>query len=387
MDVGATAVAQDEPDSQEDAGPIRDEVVQRALRALLEDAERCEGTLRRVDIDRTYVKKGLTVSECEQVESGLREHQITVNEDDDEEESAVPASDGQARTRRKYLTEQEERDYGRKIQLAARIAAEGTNDGEFAIRVSRDAQHAKVQFVESNIRYVWKLANQIGPKQHLAIDDLFQEGMTGLLRATDLYDPERGFRFKTYATWWIRQKMHRAIANDDRTVRLPVYVRQNLSRIRRAERQLGSELGRAPTDRELANALGTEPERLAQFLWRVQETACVEADAPIGDGDDTIISGLSDSSTPSAFDIVAQRELRENLKELLSSLLSPREEHILRMRFGLDGRDSHTLQTIGDSYRITRERVRQIEAKALRKLRHAAHRRLLRYYFDEPFGG
>jgi RNA polymerase primary sigma factor len=368
-------------------GQIREDIIARALGALLEDAKRCDGSLKRADVDRTYVKKHLTISECEHVERALLEAGVAIldTERDEDDASSSPA-EAAPQTRQRFLTEQEERDLGRKIQLAAQIEREGRADSDFARRALHDAQEARTRFVESNIRYVWKLAWEKGPRQHLTVEDLFQEGMIGLLRATEGFDPDRGFRFKTYATWWIEQKMFRAIANDDRMVRLPVHLRDQIARVRRAEKLLALEIGRPPTEREVATALGVDVERLVKLKMHVHETTCLEADAPIGDGDATIVSSVPDGSVPSPFDVVAAQQTRKNIRRVLNDLLTPREENVLRLRFGLDRRNNHTLETIGILYGVTRERIRQIEAKALRKLKHPAQRRMMSFYFGAEFG-
>lgn len=362
---------------------VRADLLDRVLRALLQDAERGEGELRRSDVNRAYVRRSLTIRECEVIEKSLGEHGIIITEDADETEELLEdqyGSSAQIFRRSGFLTDAEERECGRKIQLALQVtegAAEGSK--EFLDRILRDAEAARARFVETNVRYVWARARRARSK-HLTIDDLFQEGMVGLLRATQTYDPDRGFRFKTYASWWIDQKMQRAIADQDRTIRLPVHLQERIRKIRRAESRLALAIGRPPTESELANALGVDAERLAKLLWRVNEAMCIEGDAPIGDGDETIFSGIADTDSPTAFDIVAERELQEGLKEVLSTHLSPREEWVLRMRFGLNGVGESTLQVIGDVLGVTRERIRQIEAKALRKLLRA--RRPLRPYFD-----
>jgi RNA polymerase sigma factor (sigma-70 family) len=145
------------------------------------------------------------------------------------------------------------------------------------------SQVGTVCIVAGNIRYVQMLARRHGQKKHLTLEDLIQEGMIGLLRATDLFDPERGFRFKTYATWWIEQRMQRAIADDDRLVRLPVYLHDTVKRVKRAEARLTLATGTAPTPDQLANAIGMDPERLQKLLWRVQATEVIEGDSPVGE--------------------------------------------------------------------------------------------------------
>ena len=252
-------------------------------------------------------------------------------------------------------------------------------DAAYVDRVRADADKARATFVAGNLRYVEMLARRRGQKKHLSLEDLVQEGVIGLMRATDLYDPERGFRFKTYATWWIEQRIRRAIADGDRVVRLPVHLQEKMTRIRRAEARLTLANGKAPTSDELATAIGMDSERLMKLLWRIQATNCIEGDAPIGE--DTTLLALAVDPTESAFDIVSYRELQERFSDILLTL-SPREERVLRMRFGIGLDRDHTLESVGQEYSVTRERIRQIEAKALGKLRHFVRSTRLRGFLD-----
>ncbi|UAJ11067.1 sigma-70 family RNA polymerase sigma factor [Glacieibacterium megasporae] len=242
-----------------------------------------------------------------------------------------------------------------------------------------DADRARATFLAGNLRYVEKLARRRGQRKHLALEDLVQEGVIGLLRATDLYDPERGFRFKTYATWWIEQRIRRAIADGDRVVRLPVHLQERIARIRRAEARWTLVNGKAPTSGELSIAIGMDPERLMKLLWRVQATDCIEGDAPVGE--DTTLLAFAVDQTASAFDVASHSQLQERFRDILTTLTA-REERILRMRFGIGLDRDHTLESVGREFEVTRERVRQIEAKALRKLSHVVRSKRLRGFLD-----
>ena len=362
---------------------FRADLAERVLKSLLADAERAEGDLKRTDIDRTYVRRKLTIPECEWVEKHIRDSAVRIiedDEDDDEGEASTPGDAFLGRRKTKFLTEVEERELGRKIHLARRVKEEG-GAPEFVARILEDAKRAKLRFVETNIRYVHKLARQTRHLRHLTEDDLFQEGMMGLLHATELYDPELGFRFKTYATWWIQQRIHRAIDDTERTVRLPVHVQEKIRKIRGKKVKLALELNREPSLRELANYIGIDKEWLAKLLWRFHATDCLEADAPITEDGDPLISFQADDDADSAFEIVARQELRSNISAVLATL-PPRTERVLRMRFGLDGGTGQTLEEIGQVFNVTRERIRQIEAKALRKLKHPSRSRILRSFLD-----
>ncbi|WP_421935416.1 sigma-70 family RNA polymerase sigma factor [Phenylobacterium sp.] len=360
---------------------MRPDLVERVFKSLGADAERGEGQLKRSDVNRTYLRRQLSIAECVELEGRLVGAGYTLVDDDEDVPIDDEAADATGPKRRvRYLTHAEERELGRRIQLAAQLPADVSHlDGDYVRRVKRDAEMARGTFVASNLRYVEMLARRRGERRYIATEDLKQEGVIGLLRAVELYDPERGFRFKTYATWWIEQRMDRAIADEDRIIRLPVHLHEKLVKIRRARSKLTFVNGRPPTDEELAEALGIDPERLMKLLWRVQATDVAEGDSLIGE-DVTLLSVVPDQGA-SQFDILSQRELEERFEDLLSTL-TPREERILRMRFGIGLDRDYTLESIGQEYSVTRERIRQIEAKALSKLKHPAKSRRLRGFLD-----
>lgn len=363
---------------------VRFELVDKILQSLLEDADRCEGELARADVNRAYFRRNLTISECAEVEKALHHKAINIIEGDEEgdgEDEEFTRVNSIPLPAKAYLTESEEIDCGRKIQFAKKIKTENTDvDPAFSQRVYREAAEAKKRFAESNLRYVWKLARQMARGQHLTTEDLFQEGMIGLHKATGLWDPELGFRFKTYATWWIQQSMHRAKDNGDRTVRIPVHLKTKLNRIRRTRSKLAGELGRFPTLDELAAVLGMQPHSLQKLMWRVHITNVVEADAPVGE-ETTMLDLRADDEAETAFDRVADLELHDVLQEILLQL-APREERIIRMRFGFGDNQDRTLDTIGQQFGVTRERIRQIEAKAMKKLMNPFRMRMLKSFFD-----
>lgn len=370
----------DEVDTDDFARIVRPDFVAKAFKALSADAQRGGGTLARADVNRTYWRRKLSITECVEIEGLLASTGHSILEDDEE----IPIQDGASpsigRRKVRYLNEAEERELGRRIQLALQLPeiTDGL-DADYVNRVRADADKARATFVAANLRYVEKLARRRGQKKHLALEDLVQEGVIGLMRATDLYDPERGFRFKTYATWWIEQKIRRAVADGDRLVRLPVHLQEKMTRIKRAEAKLTLANGKAPTSEELATAIGMDSERLTKLLWRVQATDCIEGDAPIGN-DMTLLAFAADPSE-SAFDIVSYQELQYRFSDILLTL-SPREERVLRMRFGIGLSQDHTLESIGQEYSVTRERIRQIEAKALGKMKHFVRSSRLRGFLD-----
>ncbi len=370
---------EEQVDTDEFATVVRADLVAKAFKALDADAQRGGGKLARADVNRTYLRRKLSIAECLEVETLLTSggHEIIEEDDTPSVDGALAAS---SRRKLRYLNETEERELGRRIQLALQLPEDTCDlDTAYVERVRTDADRARAMFVASNLRYVEKIARRLGQKKHLALEDLIQEGVIGLMRATDLYDPDRGFRFKTYATWWIEQRIRRAIADGDRLVRLPVHLHEKMTKVRRAEARLSLANGKAPTPDELAIAIGMDAERLMKLLWRVQATDCIEGDAPVGE--DTTFLALTIDPGESAFDIVAYRELQERFRDVLATL-TPREERIVRMRFGIGLDRDHTLESVGQEYGVTRERIRQIEAKALRKLRHFVRSKCLRGFLE-----
>ncbi len=376
------------------AKTVNMEELQNQLQAMIAQGKK-DGMIRASDLTALLEKMTLTPEKIEEVydrfdamniqivtgELDLGDDlDITIDVDGDgdidlnglEEEELVDPVDLAA----EYSLDDPVRMYLKEIGQVKLLSAE--EEVELAKKVAEGDQNAKNKLTEANLRLVVSIAKKYSGRG-LHILDLIQEGNTGLIRAVDKFDWTKGNKFSTYATWWIRQAITRAIADQARTIRVPVHMVEVINKATRCNRKLVQELGREPTVEEIAKELGLPVEKIIEANRTAADT--LSLDTPVGDEEDTSIgSFVEDERTPGPADATSNALLAEALKEILDTL-TEREADVLRMRFGMyDGR-THTLEEVGQIFGVTRERIRQIENKAIRKLRHPSRAKKIRDFY------
>ena len=369
------------------------EQMQKQLQELLAKGKK-EGMIRAADLNALLEKMTLSTEKIEEVYDKIEAMniQILTNELDldlgddlemgldgddidlsglDEEDLVDPVD-----LAAEYSLDDPVRMYLKEIGQVKLLSAE--EEVELAKKVAEGDQNAKNKLTEANLRLVVSIAKKYSGRG-LHILDLIQEGNTGLIRAVDKFDWQKGNKFSTYATWWIRQAITRAIADQARTIRVPVHMVEVINKATRCNRKLVQELGREPTVEEIAKELNLPVEKIIEANRTAADT--LSLDTPVGDEEDTSIgSFVEDERTPGPADATSNALLAEALKEILDTL-TEREADVLRMRFGMyDGR-THTLEEVGQIFGVTRERIRQIENKAIRKLRHPSRAKKIRDFY------
>ena len=367
-----------------------EEKFQAKLQGLLEMAKKKKMVIEDTEIIRYFndaKEIELNLERMEQIFSFLESHNVdilTITEEDDDEELLLEDLEEDVDVDKIDISvpdgvsiEDPVRMYLKEIGKVPLLSAE--EEIELAKRMEEGDEQAKQKLAEANLRLVVSIAKRYVGRGMLFLD-LIQEGNLGLIKAVEKFDYRKGYKFSTYATWWIRQAITRAIADQARTIRIPVHMVETINKLIRVSRQLLQELGREPTPEEIAAEMNMPVDRVREILKISQEPVSLET--PIGEEEDSHLGDfIQDDNVPVPSDAAAFTLLKEQLVEVLGTL-TEREQKVLRLRFGLDDGRARTLEEVGKEFNVTRERIRQIEAKALRKLRHPSRSRKLKDYLD-----
>ena len=365
------------------------------LKGLVELAKKKKNVLENQEVKDYFQDMPLTDQQMEKVYQYLEGHGVDVlriSENESDVDSLLLLSDDDINLEDEEEVDMENLDlsvpegisiedpvrmYLKEIGKVPLLSAE--EEIELAQRMEQGDESAKKRLAEANLRLVVSIAKRYVGRGMLFLD-LIQEGNLGLIKAVEKFDYRKGYKFSTYATWWIRQAITRAIADQARTIRIPVHRVETINKLIRVSRQLLQELGREPSPEEIAEEMNMSVERVREILKISQEPVSLET--PIGEEEDSHLGDfIQDDNVPVPADAAAFTMLKEQLEDVLSTL-TDREQKVLRLRFGLDDGRARTLEEVGKEFNVTRERIRQIEAKALRKLRHPSRSRKLKDYLD-----
>lgn len=348
------------------------EITQKYLQDLLDDIKSGDVTkISYEDLESRLEKTDLTPEQNAEIYRYLEQNGIKIVDTFDKDNSALYRNIGDV------AVDDPVKMYLKDIGKVPLLSTE--EEAELAKRMQEGDEEAKQKLSEANLRLVVSIAKRYVGRGMLFLD-LIQEGNLGLMKAVEKFDYTKGFKFSTYATWWIRQAITRAIADQARTIRIPVHMVETINRQVRAERNLLQELGREPTPQEIADYMGISVEKVVEIQKIAQDPVSLET--PIGEEEDShLVDFIEDTKAAPPSDVAAQSMLREQLIQALHKL-TPREEKVIRLRYGLDDGKQRTLEEVGKEFNVTRERIRQIEAKALRKLRNPTKSKKLKDYLD-----
>ncbi len=367
------------------------EVMKDIINTLVEMSKKSDNALYVAEIEKVLTDKGVNFDEekKDKLYEALDNVGITTMVEDDEPEDDKIMSDVDDEPTEEELEnielavpeglsiEDPVRMYLKEIGKVPLLSPE--EEKELAMRMEQGDESAKKRLAEANLRLVVSIAKRYVGRGMLFLD-LIQEGNLGLIKAVEKFDYKKGYKFSTYATWWIRQAITRAIADQARTIRIPVHMVETINKLIRVQRQLLQELGREPYPEEIAEKMNLPVERVREIQKISQEPVSLET--PIGEEEDSHLGDfIQDDNVPVPAEAAAETMLKEQLDEVLKTL-TEREKKVLRLRFGLDDQRARTLEEVGKEFDVTRERIRQIEAKALRKLRHPSRSRKLRDYLE-----